>query len=95
MYWNADSTKYSPRGAQGSQGETAQRNNRNATQGQPAPAPANVTHICSECGKQVTEITGKSGKPITAEQLAAMAVKNYGVVLCAECQAKRKAGQHE
>ena len=93
VYWNADGTKYSPRGAQGSQGETTQRNNRNATQGQPATAPANVTHICSECGKQVTEITGKSGKPVPAEKLAAMAMKHYGVVLCAECQAKRKADQ--
>ena len=72
VYWEADSTKYSPRGY--------------------APTPANVTHICADCGKEVTAITGKSGNTITPEQLAGMAMKNYGQVLCAECQAKRKAG---
>lgn len=77
-------------------GKTTRRNGQKPTQDKPAPAPANVTHICSECGKQVTEITGKSGNPVSAEKLAAMAMKNYGVVLCAECQAKRKAAeQHE
>lgn len=89
VYWEADSTKYSPRGAQE---ETSQRNNRNATQDKPAPTPANVTHICADCGKKVTAITGKSGNTITPERLAGMAMKNYGQVLCAECQAKRKAG---
>ena len=89
VYWSADTTKYSPRGAQE---ETSQRNNGNATQDKPAPTPANVTHICADCGKEVTAITGKSGNTITPKRLAGMAMKNYGQVLCAECQAKRKAG---
>lgn len=55
-------------------------------------APTKVKHICADCGKEVTAITGKSGNTITPEQLAGMAMKNYGQVLCAECQAKRKAG---
>ncbi len=73
-------------------GETNRRSAQNHAQGNTAPAPANVTHICADCGKEVTAITGKSGNTITPEQLAGMAMKNYGQVLCAECQAKRKAG---
>lgn len=73
-------------------GETNRRNTQNRTQGKPAPTEAIVRHICEDCGKEVTAITGKSGNPITPEQLAGMAMKNYGQVLCAECQAKRKAG---
>ncbi len=73
-------------------GETNRRTAQNRSQGNTAPTPANVTHICADCGKEVTAITGKSGNTITPEQLAGMAMKNYGQVLCAECQAKRKAG---
>ena len=73
-------------------GETNRRNTQNRTQGKPAPAETIVRHICEECGNEVTAITGKSGNPVSAEKLAAMAMKNYGQVLCAECQAKRKAG---
>ena len=73
-------------------GETNRRSAQNHAQGNTAPAPANVTHICADCGKEVTAITGKSGNTITPEQLSGMAMKNYGQVLCAECQAKRKAG---
>lgn len=82
VYWEQDSAKYSARP-------------QNGYRDKPAASPANVTHICADCGKKVTEIQGKSGKPITADQLAAMSMKNYGLVLCAECQAKRKAEQHE
>ena len=96
VYWSADTTKYSPRGEQGHQEEPTQRNGQKPTQGNTAPTPANVTHICADCGKEVTAITGKSGNTITPEQLAGMAMKSYGAVLCAECQAKRKAAeQHE
>ena len=73
-------------------GETNRRTAQNRSQGNTAPTPANVTHICADCGKEVTAITGKSGNTITPEQLAGMAMKNSGQVLCAECQAKRKAG---
>lgn len=73
-------------------GETNRRTAQNRSQGNTAPTPANVTHICADCGKEVTAITGKSGNTIIPEQLAGMAMKNYGQVLCAECQAKRKAG---
>lgn len=87
IYWEKDPTKYTDP-------ERAAQNRSQPNPKQTSPS-GKVVHICSDCGKQVTEIQGKSGKPITADQLAAMSMKNYGLVLCAECQAKRKAERHE
>lgn len=54
---------------------------------QRAPQPI----ICEDCGTPITEITGKSGKPISADALAKISKKDYGVQLCAACMEKRKA----
>ena len=95
VYWNADSTKYSQRATQAPAKGSYSNEPKKPAEGRTAPAESNVTHICSDCGNQVTAIQGKSGEMIPAERLAAISMKNYGEVLCAECQAKRKAGQHE
>lgn len=95
VYWNADSTKYSQRATQAPTKGSYSNEPKKPTESRPAPAESNVVHICANCGERVTAIQGKSGEMIPAEQLAAISMKNYGAVLCAECQAKRKAGQHE
>lgn len=101
VYWEQDSTKYSERPQNGTQGNPGKRegnsrgNNRNNSQPKQTSPAAKVVHICADCGKQVTAIQGKSGEKIPAENLAAISMKKYGQVLCAECQAKRKAEQHE
>lgn len=95
VYWNADSTKYSQRATQAPAKGSYSNEPKKPTESRTAPAESNVVHICSDCGKQVTAIQGKSGEMIPPERLAAISMKNYGAVLCAECQAKRKAGQHE
>lgn len=46
-----------------------------------APVPP-----CTDCGKEITSAMGK-----TAKYMAAYTTKNYGVPLCAECAAIRKA----
>lgn len=95
VYWNADSTKYSQRTTQAPTKGSYSNEPKKPTEIHPAPAESNVVHICANCGERVTAIQGKSGEMIPAERLAAISMKNYGAVLCAECQAKRKAGQHE
>lgn len=95
VYWNADSTKYSQRTTQAPTKGSYSNEPKKPTESRPAPAESNVVHICANCGERVTAIQGKSGEMIPAERLAAISMKNYGAVLCAECQAKRKAGQHE
>lgn len=95
VYWNADSTKYSQRATQAPAKGSYSNEPKKPTESHPAPAESNVVHICANCGERVTAIQGKSGEMISAERLAAISMKNYGAVLCAECQAKRKAGQHE
>jgi hypothetical protein len=95
VYWNADSTKYSQRATQAPAKGSYSNEPKKPTESRPAPAESNVVHICANCGERVTAIQGKSGEMIPAERLAAISMKNYGAVLCAECQAKRKAGQHE
>ena len=97
VYWEQDSTKYSERAQTGSQsgGGKPKGNGQSKPQPKKAAPAGKVVHICADCGKQVTAIQGKSGEMITAEKLAAFGMKNYGMVLCAECQAKRKAEQHE
>lgn len=95
VYWNADSTKYSQRATQAPAKGSYSNEPKKPTESHPAPAESNVVHICANCGERVTAIQGKSGEMIPAERLAAISMKNYGAVLCAECQAKRKAGQHE
>lgn len=95
VYWNADSTKYSQRTTQAPAKGSYSNEPKKPTESRPSPAESNVVHICANCGERVTAIQGKSGEMIPAERLAAISMKNYGAVLCAECQAKRKAGQHE
>lgn len=97
VYWEQDSTKYSERGQTGSQsgGGKPKGNGQSKPQPKKAAPAGKVVHICADCGKQVTAIQGKSGEKIPAENLAAISMKKYGQVLCAECQAKRKAEQHE
>lgn len=95
VYWNADSTKYSQRATQAPAKGSYSNEPKKPTESRPSPAESNVVHICANCGERVTAIQGKSGEMIPAERLAAISMKNYGAVLCAECQAKRKAGQHE
>lgn len=95
VYWNADGTKYRQRTTQAPTKGSYSNEPENPTESHPAPTESNVVHICANCGEQVTAIQGKSGEMIPAERLAAISMKNYGAVLCAECQAKRKAGQHE
>ena len=95
VYWNADSTKYSQRTTQAPTEGSYSNEPKKPTESRPAPVESNVVHICANCGERVTAIQGKSGEMIPAERLAAISMKNYGAVLCAECQAKRKAGQHE
>lgn len=95
VYWNADSTKYSQRATQAPAKGSYSNESKKPTESHPSPAESNVVHICANCGERVTAIQGKSGEMIPAERLAAISMKNYGAVLCAECQAKRKAGQHE
>lgn len=95
VYWGADSTKYSQRATQAPAKGSYSNEPKKPTEIRPAPAESNVVHICANCGERVTAIQGKSGEMIPAERLAAISMKNYGAVLCAECQAKRKAGQHE
>ena len=95
VYWNADSTKYSQRATQAPTKGSYSNEPKKPTEIHPAPTESNVVHICANCGERVTAIQGKSGEMIPADRLAAISMKNYGAVLCAECQAKRKAGQHE
>lgn len=95
VYWDADSTKYSQRATQAPAKGSYSNEPKKPAESRPAPAESNVVHICANCGERVTAIQGKSGEMIPAERLAAISMKNYGAVLCAECQAKRKAGQHE
>ena len=95
VYWGADSTKYSQRATQAPTKGSYSNEPKKPTESHPAPTESTVVHICANCGERVTAIQGKSGEMIPAERLAAISMKNYGAVLCAECQAKRKAGQHE
>ena len=66
-------------------GKTTQSKKQKPTESHPAPTESNVVHICANCGERVTAIQGKSGEMIPAERLAAISMKNYGAVLCAEC----------
>ena len=45
---------------------------------------------CADCGKEIQPAMGKD-----ARWLANYTTKNYGVALCADCAAKRKAGASE
>lgn len=52
---------------------------------QPAPPP-----VCACCGKQITGIKSKDGKPpVTAQQAADRSFKKYGRILCLECARKQ------
>lgn len=52
---------------------------------QPAPPP-----VCACCGKQITEIRPKDGKPpVTVQQAADRSFKKYGRILCLECARKQ------
>ena len=53
---------------------------QNKTADAPPPIPA-----CGDCGREITGFDNYS-----AAQVAATTLKNYGVVLCSDCGAKRK-----
>lgn len=59
-----------------------------------APAKLSVMQhdptICSECKKPITDAPGKSGKMITAYEIAQSTLKIFGKPLCAECGKKNR-----
>ena len=46
--------------------------------------------VCEDCGQEITDYTTKAGKHYTAEDVARMNQKSYGMRLCSKCGFKRK-----
>lgn len=77
VYWQKGPTKYTARPEQ-----TTPK--QQATKSQGAPA-GNVTHICAYCGKPIQPAKRKDGSVLSADDIAAFGMDNYGAKLCSTC----------
>lgn len=59
----------------------------------PAPQPRPQGIRCADCGRPITETTGRNGKVWTVEAIKGYSEKTFGRCLCANCQSKAKGGQ--
>ena len=49
--------------------------------------------ICADCGRTITETTGRNGKQWTVEAIKGFSEKKFGRCLCPSCQQKAQGGQ--
>lgn len=83
VYWQKDPTKYTARPEQAAP-------KQQATKPQAAPT-SNVTHICAYCGKPIQPAKRKDGSVLSADDIAAFGMENYGAKLCSTCLSDPKA----
>ena len=70
VYWQKDPTKYTALPEQDSPKQQG---------------GGKVTHICSYCGKPIQPAKRQDGSVLSADEIAAFSLENYGAKLCSKC----------